>query len=573
MKNAMRILGFVLVAVVLATACAPPRAPSGVGDGQGTASSAPKRITAAIFSAPGTLNSMIAATAGSSPGVETVGYMVNAGLTVVDNEGNLHPVLAEAVPSIENGLWKVLPDGRMEITWRVRPNAEWHDGTAFTTSDILFTSQLERDRELAVFRHTAYAALDRVEAPDAYTLVTQWSRPYIHANLSFGFSGERSLLPLPRHILSGPYAEDKARFTELPYWTTELIGTGPYKVREFVAGSHLLLDANDRYVLGRPKIDHIEVKFIRDASVVIANMLAGAVDVTLGRSISLESGSEILDRLSGAKMDLASRGAVTAFPQFINPNPPVLANLQFRRALLHAANRQDMVDSLMLGRSSIAHTFINPREADYKDIEGSVARYEYDPRRAAQLIEGIGYTKGADGFYRDAAGQRIALEIHTQGGRGDPREAATLALANYWQRLGVAAEPFIIPPHLTDDAEFRANFPAFDMARRGNYRWDLQRVLSSAEAPLPENRYRGGNRGRYQNAELDTLIDRYERTVALTERTQVLRQIVQHVSDQVLLLGLFYDLDATVYAPRLHNVYGYHERSSQAWNVHLWEVS
>ena len=60
------------------------------------------------------------------------------------------PVLAEAIPSFENGLWKVFPDGQMETTWKIREGARWHDGTPFTSGDVLFTSKLEQDKELPV---------------------------------------------------------------------------------------------------------------------------------------------------------------------------------------------------------------------------------------------------------------------------------------------------------------------------------------------------------------------------------------------------------------------------------------
>ncbi len=562
----------VLMALTLAVGCGPaPAAPAGsVRDA--SAPAAPKRITAAVFSTPGTLNAMISATAGSSPGVESIGTMLNSGLTTIDHRTTPHPVLAEAVPSVENGLWKLLPDGGMEVTWKIRPNATWHDGRPFTADDVLFTFQLQQDKDLAVFSSGAYASVTSVEAPDPRTVLTRWSKPYIQANIAFGFSGETSLLPLPRHLLEGPYMQDKARFTELPFWTTDVVGTGPYKLREFVLGSHVLLDANDAFVLGRPKIDQIEVKFIRDATTVIANILAGAVEVTLGRSMSLESGVQILERLPGAKMDLAPRGAITAFPQFLNPNPPLLANVQFRRALLHGIDRQGMVDSLMFGRSSVAHSFVNTDDADYPDIAPSIVRYEYDPRQMAQMIEALGYTRGADGIYQDAAAQRLGFRVDIQGGRGDPRESAALAMTNDWQRQGIAVEPFIIPAHLTDDAEFRANYPAFDMARRGNFRWDLRRVFASEESPLAETRWRGGNRGRYMNADLDNLIGRWERAIPVAERTAALRQIINHVTDQAVLFGLFYDVDATVYSGRLQNVWGFHELSSQAWNVHEWDV-
>lgn len=566
----------IFVLALLLVACAPTAPQARQESGQAAAEqpgSRPKRITAAIPSNPHTLSATILAADNVTPqGVEAVDAMVSAGLQFVDHRGVAHPQLAEQVPTSDNGQWKLLPDGRMEITWRIRPNAEWHDGTPFTAADLSFTWQLTQDRELIAFRHNAAAfdAIERTETPDARTIVTHWKRPFIYANLVFGFYTARPLYPVAKHILEKPYLENKDAFYELPHWSSEYVGTGPFKLKEWVTGSHLVVVANDRYVLGRPKVDEIEVRFIPDPTTLTANFLAGTINVNLGVSLSLDQARDIIDRIPGAKMDIAPTGVITAYPQFMNPDPPILSNLQFRRALLHAVNRQEMVDTLMHGLSSIGHTFINPGESDYKDIESSIVKYDYDPRRAEQMFQELGLTKGADGVYRQPAGQSLSLEIRSD--RTDLRQKAVLALADSWKRIGIGATPAVTPEQLRRDAEYLATYPAFELTRRGNYRWSLDRVLLSNEAPLPENRFSGGNRGRYQNPELDRLIEQHDRAIAYAERVQRLGQIVRIVSSDVVLMGLFYDLDPTVATPGLENVTGKFERSTQAWNVHEWEV-
>ena len=119
MRRATALLG--LLAVCLA-GCAPQ--PAAVGGQAGAPSPqerlGPKRITVAIMGDPsGLSNTIDRAGAGGTPGLDAVEEMVNAGLSQVDAGGVLRPVLAEVVPSLENGLWKLLPDGRMETTWRI----------------------------------------------------------------------------------------------------------------------------------------------------------------------------------------------------------------------------------------------------------------------------------------------------------------------------------------------------------------------------------------------------------------------------------------------------------------------
>src|SRR5207244_4750088 len=107
---------------------------------------------------------------------------------------------------------------------------------------------------------------------------------YIDADSLFG---PGKALPLPQHLLGQTYADNRAGLVELPYWTHDFVGLGPYKVREWVAGSHLVLVANDSYPLGRPRIDEVEVKFIPDPNTLAANILADVVDLTMGRGLDL----------------------------------------------------------------------------------------------------------------------------------------------------------------------------------------------------------------------------------------------------------------------------------------------
>src|SRR5438093_10305701 len=104
-----------------------------------------------------TLNTII-------PGATGLDRLVSAGLTTTDDRGVLHPQLAEAVPSLENGQWKLLPDGAMETTWRLRPNVKWHDGAPITPDDIAFGVRVGQDRELPLFNHSSLGALDRLRA-------------------------------------------------------------------------------------------------------------------------------------------------------------------------------------------------------------------------------------------------------------------------------------------------------------------------------------------------------------------------------------------------------------------------
>jgi len=226
---------------------------------------------------------------GGTPGQSQFEELIGGALVLYKERGlQLTPGVAEAVPSVENGLWRLMPDGRMETTWKIRSGARWHDGTPFTSEDLLFTTKVEQDKNLPVQRKGAYDYVASIDAPDAQTIVVSWSKPFIEADQFF------TTAPLPRHLLEAPYQEgNRDAFVSLPYWTSDYVGIGPYRINEWVRDSHVVLQAYDAYPLGRPKIDEMVVKFLPDENAFIAAILANTVDVTVGKSINFEQAMEI----------------------------------------------------------------------------------------------------------------------------------------------------------------------------------------------------------------------------------------------------------------------------------------
>jgi peptide/nickel transport system substrate-binding protein len=543
--------------------CAPAPGSTGRSEPQNRFASGAKRVTAGIPATPPILYNALNVGGVGGQG-SALQDLVHVGLAAHDPQSNLHPRLAEAVPSLENGLWRLLADGRMETTWRIRAGAQWHDGTPFTSADAAFTLQVVGDRELPALGNVAYASIEGVDTPDARTVTVRWNKPYIEADRLFTAS---LAAPLPRHLLERPLAESKATFLDLPYWGPEFIGTGPFWVREFERGSHLLVGAFDRFVFGRPKVDFVEVRFVSDESTLVANLLAGAIELTLARAISAEQGAQLREQWREGRVASSVDDWYILYPQNIGATPPAVADPQFRRAIMHATDRQQMADTLEGGLSSVVHAPVGPKEREYADVEGSIVRYDYDPRRAIQIIEGLGYVRAPDGIFRDAAGQRLEVEVNTT--RLDTHQKMLLALNDQWPRAGVAVDPVVIPPQRAQDAEYRATFPG--MALQGHPREVIR--FHGSEARLAEKGYRGGNNARYINAELDALIDRYFVTVPKAERNQVLAQIVRHISEQVVVLPMIWRVDPTAIGNRLTNIEAKGPQATQTWNAHDWEAN
>src|SRR5207302_10044838 len=127
--------------------------------------------------------------------------MFHASLTVYDQRGQLVPRLAEKLPSTTDGDWNVLPDGRMEVTWRLKPNLAWHDGTPLTADDFVFGAQVVKDPQIPATKPPWVALVADVQAPDSRTVVARWKETSFLA----GGTGATDLPALPRHILDQLY--------------------------------------------------------------------------------------------------------------------------------------------------------------------------------------------------------------------------------------------------------------------------------------------------------------------------------------------------------------------------------
>ena len=556
-----------MVALVVLGCAGPPGPATDAASREAGPSTGPKRITAAMMGNPIGVDVRFigGGSGGGVPGQGQLGELVGSGLTIPDaggetrGSGSIRPRLSEAVPSVENGLWRVFPDGRMETTWKIRPGALWHDGQPVTSADVLFTTALEQDRELPIVRKPVYGLIERIEAPDRATVTVRWKQPYIEADTLFNIS------LVPKHLLEPAYLESKEAFANNQMaWSQEYIGAGPYRIKAWARDSHVELQAFDGFVLGRPKIDEIVVKFLADERAFMANILANAVDVTVGKSVTHEQTVEVGRQWKDGHFVLRPSNTIKLWPQFIDPALPLILNVQFRKALMHAIDRQQMVDALLSGESQVAHSEMLAGEEYLPEAEALIVKYDYDPRKAIQLIEGLGYQRGADGMFADGRGERLTPQV--QATDEDQNVKPMLAVVDYWRQAGVAAESYVIPIQRQDDREFRATFPGFNL-QGSTSGWRRVIETTGDQARLPSNNYTGRNYARYQNAELDALISRFISTIPIKERVEALQRTMQHWTDQLVGMSLYYAMTSSFISNRMVNA-GF----SPSWNAHEWDV-
>lgn len=550
--------------------CAGPAGNTSTRDGVSRAgqAQATKRVALMIKAEPSVLAGELSATGGGFPmGTAEVTGFAQDGLSVVNTQGVRVPAVASTLPSVENGLWKVFPDGRMEMTWKLNPNVRWHDGIPFTSGDLFFTLRMKQ--ELAPF--STQALLKYVEgatAPDAQTIVVSWKSTFIDANELFS----EIAWPVPRHVLEQPYSRgDDPAFMNLPYWSDQFIGVGPFKVKEWNRGAYWLLVANDDYYRGRPKIDEVKLIFVNQPPAMMANLLAGNAHVsTQNLNVPLETAIDMRDRWPEGNVTFLSERSFFAWPQFINSTPPILStSVEFRRVWYYALDRQTIGEGFNLGLpTEVAHAFGGRYEPTWAQMTAAVPHYDYDPRRAAQMMADLGFTKGSDGLYRFPSGEILKSEMRTTE-NVDTRVAQ--ALASEWQRFGMQMDFVIIPAARQSDREYRGTFPGFlYTGNTGGDPVDRLVMMHSEQTPLPESNFGGRNTNRMSNPQLDNLVTRIGNTIPDKERYDLAAQAQKIIFDQVGVYVLWYQQDSGLFAHKnIQNI----SYPAPLWNIHEWDLS
>jgi peptide/nickel transport system substrate-binding protein len=560
-----------IVCTIVLSACGPSgqsqapvdRSQTSAESGQSARPTAKKRVVVGAREAASVLSGKIDTEADVSE------EMISAGLTGLTPVGDAYPILAEAVPTLENGNWKVFPDGRMETTWTMRPNLTWHDGTAITTEDLLFAVRVGQDRELPDFGHAGFAAVANVRAVDARTITVEWKEPFIQADKMFNWA---FALPLPRHLLEEAYTTNKAAFPQHRYWTHEFVHAGAFKVKEFIPTERMSLEAFDGYALGRPIVDEVEVRYISDANTLGANLIAGEVHFTIGPGLTIEQALQIQGNWSGGKVGTGELQSNTVlYPQFVDPNPSLIADVRFRRALQHGLDRNALNDLATRGYAPISGFIVPPGAPEFPQIQPSIVEYPYDPRRSAQLLEEMGLTRVGE-TYRDASGQEIPLQVEVSTG-DTAQESATLFVADSWTRLGFRGVPLPASPQVRD-RRTRSTRPAFEVTSFSAALSEPARLtrFTSRDIPSAQNNFRGSNYMRYANPQLDTLVDKFFVTIPRPEQVEVLKQIAAHVTDQLVLMPLYHTVHASLISNRVQNVTP-RTGHSQTYQAHRWDIN
>lgn len=563
-----------MLAIVLLAACAAP-APrpgdAGPASSPPSAPPTPRTLIAAVEREPSTL--------ALRPLRETFAatYLpnrtFNADIAFLDDQGVPQPYMVEALPQLNSESWRVFPDGRMETTYRFRPNLAWHDGTPFSAEDYVFGWRVYTTPELGLARTAPFDAIAEVVAPDSRTLVIRWKQLFPDAPHMAG--RDRQFPALPRHLLQSTFESESAdTFSNLPYWTREYVGLGPYKLTHWEPGAFLETTAFDAHATGRARIDRVKLVFIGDRNTALANGLSGEVHVLADNVIQFQDAltlrREWESRQGGAVIWQFNtwRGVdVQARRAFVRPES--LLDVRVRAALVHAVDRAALNDNIYAGVGLLTDYVVAPIGQWGAAVQRGIAPHPYDLRRSEQLMRDAGYEKGADGVYTSAGQGRFTAELKTSQGADNERELAVIADA--WRSAGFDITQAIVPSALTQDLETRAGYPGmYLLSTPGGDRTAV--TYTPENVPLPENRWRGGNRSGWSTPEYALLAEQFKATLDVNQRKDQLAQIAHIYTENVASVSLYFRPQVWAHVTALRGPGSTAPETDVSWNMPRWEL-
>jgi len=273
--------------------------------------------------------------------------------------------------------WEVSEDG-LTYTFHLHEGVKWHDGEDFTAEDVVFTVDVFL-RETHPRLRASLVHMESVEAVDDHTVVFTLNQPF---GPFLGVFEAGTMPMIPRHIYEGTdYANNPMNATP--------IGTGPFRFNEWRQGSFIHLVKNEDYYLeGRPYLDEVYYHVIPDGASRAVAYETGTVDVLHGGSIE----NFDIERVAALPNTCITDAGWEYFGphswMWLNNHEGPMADVNARRAVMHAIDREFARDALWAGRGELA---TGPISSSTRFHDADTPSIDYDPERAREYLEQSDY--------------------------------------------------------------------------------------------------------------------------------------------------------------------------------------
>jgi peptide/nickel transport system substrate-binding protein len=499
--------------------------------------------------------------------------LFNASLFLNDPQGVSRPTLADRKPELNTDSWRVLPDGRMETVYRLRPGLTWHDGAPFTTDDMVLSFRVLKTPDFGVDDMVPVKWMDEAVAIDGRTVLVRWNTTYPMADAL----SARDWAPLPAHILKTTFEnQDAQAFLNLPFWTSEFVGLGPFRVERREPGAFIEGVAFDGYAQGRPRIDRVRVRFASDANTALSNLLAGDVHMAIDGTLGFEQGTFLKREWAPQNRGTILLTANNLRYVQIQFKPGVVSPLEIldprvRRALSYAIDKQALLDGVQSGEGQYAEGMYPPLVEYFDAAERAVVRYPYDPRQTERLLMEAGFARNSAGLF-SKGGEVFRPELRASAADTTAREQAILA--DRWRQAGVDVQSRLLSEAEQNDREVRSLYPAFATADSvGLEERTIHAKMYGPNIAALANRWAGPNRGGWQDARFDQLYDQMNTDLDRAARNSAIVEMVRILSEQLPVYPLYYNYDVRAFTSALRGPQPYAPGAAPTWGVEKWEIS
>ena len=445
----------------------------------------------------------------------------------------------QPMPSLAHD-WSISEDG-LTYTFHLHEGVKWHDGEDFTAHDVVYSVDVFL-RETHPRLRASLVHVDSIEAPDDHTVVFTLNQPF---GPFIGVFEVGTMPILPRHIYEGgDYANNPMNATP--------IGTGPFRFNAWRQGSYIHLVRNEDYYLeGRPFVDEVYYHVIPDAASRAVAFETGVVDVLPGGSVEYFDIERIMALPNTCITDAGWEYFGPLSWLWLNNHEGPMADVNARRAVMHALDREFMRDALWAGRGEVATSPLSSSTRFFDDDLPSIA---YDPDLAREYLEASDYD-----------GQTLNL--------------LPLPYGETWQRAAEVTRQNLM------DVGFNVNLVATDVAgwnqRVSDWDFDLaftflyqygDPALGVARTYVESNIAQGSpwnNVAGYRNPELDAMWEASAVSPSDAERQEIYSELQRRLIEDVPNAWLHELGFPTIYRCNIHDLVttgiGLNDGTRDAW--------
>ena len=434
--------------------------------------------------------------------------LVYTPLTDQDAAGRIVPALAEDWQEEETA---VGGEKRWRWRFRLRQGVRFHDGRKLTPGDVVYTFKSLLSPEFVSRKKAAFDFVESVaaEPPDSVVFILKQPQPWFPAALAAvgivqeGYDGE-----------SPP------------------VGTGPFQFESREGSRSFTLTANDDYYLGPPGVRRLVIKVVPDQTTMALELMHGSIDIAIN---DLSTNDIPLLRRRGLRVVTAP--GLTYEYIGVNHRHPILSIRLVRQAIAYAIDRKTIIDTYLNG---LARPAVSPLLPQLWAGEPEFFSYDYNPDKARRLLDAAGFPD-PDG---PGPEPRFRVDYKCSTNRGG-RDLASI-LKDQLSRVGIALEIRSLEFQTFYADIVSGNFALYQLRWIGIVNPDFfGAAFHSSSVPGTAHddaliRRGSFNRGRYDNPEVDALIEAAEKTTNLNDRWRILNRLQGVISNDLPYIDLWY---------------------------------